>query len=441
MQKAFISVIYKKILIAMINIYGVRSLNRRNFLKFAAVGVATLFTGCKSSLNPAEKILEIKFLRQIVTRDLSTARCIMWQSDEPLKNPAVEVSLANGEEITTFPAQESSFTDDAKKNFQYTAQIENLSPNKLYEYRVVDGDAATNWYELKRSFKYKKSTAIIFPDSQCAGKYDTWGGVACGAFERNPTANFFVNVGDLVDNGEDRAQWENWLARIERYLPLIPFAPVLGNHETYTREWTFRPPVSFLNYFATPDNGLKNFSRRFYSFDCGAAHFVVLDSQWDELEHFAPNLIETQKNWLREDLNATDKRWKIVFIHKDVLQYRINGKPNREEGFSDVGKIFMPEFENLGVDVVFSAHLHTYRNRGRIKNFQHDETGPLYILTGVSGNVRYGGLWIDHKLDKFVAPQPETNNYLTIEVEDKTLIVKCFLANGRLIDETTLNKI
>ena len=165
----------------------------------------------------------------------------------------------------------------------------------------------------------------------------------------------------------------------------------------------------------------ENFSRHFYSFDFGNAHFVVLDSQWDEIKNFKSGLIDEQKIWLEKDLNSTDKTWKIIFIHKDVLQYRINGRPERLEGFSDVGEIFMPEFERLGADVVFTAHLHTYRNRGRLKNFQADETGPLYILTGLSGDVRYPGLWIDHKLDKVTAPQPETDNFLTLEVDEKIL--------------------
>ena len=404
-------------------------MNRRTFIKFAAIGLATLLTGCKKIKEVPEKILPVKFIRQIVTKDISTSRCIMWQYDEPLKNPVVEVKT--GDAIKTFPAQDSSFTDDGKKIFQYTAQIE-LGD----EYRIVDGDATSYWYDLKK-ISGNKFKAIIFPDSQCGGGYDTWGGVAGSAFAKNPDAVLFVNVGDLVDNGEDRAQWEDWLRHIEQFMPEFVFAPVLGNHETYTREWTFRQPVSYLNYFATPDNGVENFSRRFYSFDVGAAHFVVLDSQWDELGN---ELIDVQKNWLRQDLNSTDKLWKIIFIHKDVLQYRIHRRPERKEGFSDVGELFMPEFESLGVDVVFTGHLHTYRNRGHLKNFQRDETGPLYILTGISGNVRYGGLWIDHALDEVIAPQPETDNYLTLEVDAKTLTLKCFSPNSRPIDEVTLHK-
>ena len=395
----------------------------------AALSVATLLTGCKKIKEVPEKILEVKFIRQVITKDISTTRLIMWQADEPLENPFVEVKSGNA--TKNFPAQELFFVDDGKKIIQYAAQIEIGD-----EYRIVDGDATSYWYDLK-NISDGKFKAIIFPDSQCSGSYDTWGGVAGSAFAKNQDAILFVNVGDLVDNGEDFAQWEGWLAHIKQFSPEIVFAPVMGNHETYSREWTFRTPVAYLNYFATPDNGFENFSRRFYSFEVGAAHFAVLDSQWDEL---GTEIIDVQKNWLRQDLNSTDKPWKIIFIHKDVLQYRIHKRTDRQEGFSDVGEIFMPEFESLGVDVVFTAHLHTYRNRGRIKNFTRDETGPLYILTGVSGNVRYGGLWVDHALDKVVAPQPETDNYLTLEVDAKNLTVKCFSPNGRPIDEITLKK-
>ncbi|MBE8955615.1 MAG: metallophosphoesterase family protein [Quinella sp. 2Q5] len=401
----------------------------------AAVGVGSFFTaGCmyeEITLNRPN----IKFLRQIVTADLSTSRCLMFNAAASLISPAVQIRAADG--TTKFiPAQETTFTDDGARTLQYTAQINGLNADEAYEFQITDGDATTDWHVLKGAAS-DKFTAIIFPDSQCGTDYETWGNVARAAFERTPDAKFFVNVGDLVDNGEDHAQWEDWFRRVENFLPTIPFAPVMGNHETYTRDWKVRQPLAYLNYFAPPDNGHEDFARRFYSFDCGAAHFAVLDSQWQEL---GADIISVQRDWLRQDFAATDKPWKIVFIHKDVLQYRINGRPERLEGFSDVGEQFMPVFESLGADVVFTGHLHTYRNRGRLKNFQPDEEGPLYVLTGLSGNVRYEGLWIDHALDKFVAPQPETDNYLTLEVDAKTLTVRCFLPSGEQLDETTLHK-
>ena len=429
-----------------------KDINRRKFIKIAltsgmVMGSNFLLTGCNEISRQAENTLQeleekftndlnVKYLRQIITQDSKNSRCLMWQTDVPMKNPTLEVKLKNSAEVKNFSVAESFFTDDGEENFQYTAQIENLSSDSEYEYRIIDGEHCTNFFTLKTSAE-KNFKAIIFPDSQSAD-YDVWGNVAKIAFEKNPDADFFVNVGDIVDNGEDSSQWRAWFNQISAQMKILPFAPVMGNHETYNREWKVREPVAYLNYFAVPENGVENFSRRFYSFDYGAAHFVVLDSQWDEL---GKEIIAAQKKWLREDAEKNSKAWKIAFIHKDVLQYRINGRPEREEGFSDVGEIFMPEFEDLNFDVVFTAHLHTYRNRGRLKNFRADETGTLYILTGLSGDVRYSGLWIDHALDKVIAPQPETDNYLTLELDEKKLSVKCFLPDGNKIDEVFLEKI
>ena len=61
-------------------------------------------------------------------------------------------------------------------------------------------------------------------------------------------------------------------------------------------------------------------------------------------------------------------------------------------------------------------------------------------MTGLSGNVRYNGLWIDHEFDKTKAPEPEKDNYLTIEVDEKILTVKSFLSHGTSIDEISLTK-
>lgn len=76
-------------------------------------------------------------------------------------------------------------------------------------------------------------------------------------------------------------------------------------------------------------------------------------------------------------------------MHKDPLQYAFAGREGREEGFSPEGQEFMPVFDANHVDLVLSAHLHTYRDRGRIYDFRRAETGPYYIITGVAGDVRY----------------------------------------------------
>lgn len=128
-------------------------------------------------------------------------------------------------------------------------------------------------------------------------------------------------------------------------------------------------------------------------------------------------------------------------MHKDPIQYGFANRPTpREEGFSQEGLDWMPLFDEYGVDVVLSAHLHTYRDRGRIANFRRSENGPLYIITGVAGNVQYPGLWKNHHLDEYVAPQPETDNYLVMEATSDTLTFTGYLPSGELLHTSTIQK-
>lgn len=213
-----------------------------------------------------------------------------------------------------------------------------------------------------------------------------------------------MNMGDLVDNGEHAYQWDAWFDALQGVIERIPVAPLLGNHETYTLDWKVRRPLAYLQLFQLPA-GDARYAGEFYSFDVGEVHFTVLNTQDSELKAWEPNLLKDEAEWLRRDLAGTKKKWKVVLMHRDVLQYGFASRPTpREEGFSDTGRFFMPIFDEAQVDAVLTAHLHTFRDRGHIKGFRRDETGPLYLLTGVAGDVQYPGLWKQHALDKMVAP-------------------------------------
>ena len=54
--------------------------------------------------------------------------------------------------------------------------------------------------------------------------------------------------------------------------------------------------------------------------------------------------------------------------------------------------------------------------------------------------VRYPELWADHSLDMTVAPQPETDNYMTLEVSGNTLRLAAFLPDCKQIDKVEIKK-
>ena len=387
----------------------------------------------------ADELPGAMYVRQVIASDNKNNRTIMWQSNSPIENPGVEYRMAGTGEIQQIAAKSEKYTDDGQNVVLYTARLENLpAAGAELEYRLTGDGRTGTWHSLKTD-NGGGFTALIFPDSQ-SSDYSGWQELAQDAAKRNPETDFFINMGDLVDNGEDHSQWEAWFDALHGIIDRIPVAPLMGNHETYNRDWKVREPVAYLAEFAVPDNGSSRYGRYYYSYDYGPVHFIVLNTQQDELKDFAPNLLEEELAWFRQDVAATRQPWKVVLMHKDVLQYRIEGRPERTEGLSEDGEIWMPLFEEAGIDAVLTAHLHTYRNRGHILNYQHNPAGPLYILTGVAGNVRYPNLWTDHALDEYVAPQPETDNYLVMKAGTNKIDIFCYLPDGTELDHAVLEK-
>ena len=388
---------------------------------------------------------ESRYIRQIVAQDNSTSRTIMWQSDNSEADAVIEYRLEGAEKSQTIGATDKAFTDDGSTTYIHEAILTGLTPNTKYEYRVGYGtDRRSDWYRLETAGA-SVYDVLIYPDSQ-SGDYSQWEEIVKSSALRNPRTALYISMGDLVDNGEHAYQWRTWLNSIKPLSANVPLATTLGNHEMYTLDWKMREPYAYLNYFAVPPNGNETFNRRYYSYDFGDVHYVVLDTMLYESNHednhdtHHPDLYDVQVQWLRQDLMANTKKWTVVLMHRDPFQYAFDRSGvNRAVGFDDEGVLFMPIFDEFNVDLVLSAHLHSYRNRGHVRNFDRDASGPLYILTGIAGDARRPK-WKEHPLDVYVAPDRDKNNYMTMTVTPNKLIVKAFLPDGTQLDESVIEK-
>ena len=240
-------------------------LTRRNFIK-AATGVGLLAAGtywlrgmnlfhrAQNSARILSGSLPVRYVRQIITGTPAATRRIMWEADAPLTEPAVEFRQLTSDNIHIVRAADETFTDDGYTRHQYGATISELQADTDYEYRLVSADAQSDWFPLHTApmgpASYK---LLIFPDSQ-SSDYSDWARLAQDAWTRNPDAQFFVNMGDLVDNGEDHTQWQAWFDAVSRIISRIPIVPLMGNHETYDQNWKVRLPEAYLHYFDVPEN-------------------------------------------------------------------------------------------------------------------------------------------------------------------------------------------
>lgn len=415
-----------------------------------ALGFAAGMAGCgnpaapssrQAASGPVTETMKPFNVHQVVAADNEKGRTVMWEMPESKEN-SLEYRKKGTDTIYTVPASGKALAGNRgiKNGMVYTAELTNLEKGTAYEYRTREENRVSSWYPLATddggAFK-----VIVTSDSQ-SSDYSDWKNLIRHAADDHQDAAFMIALGDLVDNGDDEYQWQTWFDSTKDILSCIPAAPALGNHEAYSLDWKEHMPDRYLTHFNLPDNGNRDFKNHYYSFDWGDVHFTVLDTSLNEEKEWMPDLYEKEKVWLEKDLRETKKKWKVVLMHKDPLQYGFadESRPHREEGFSEEGQYFMPVFDKYGVDLVLSAHLHTYRDRGHIYDFKRSDKGPVYVIDGLSGNVRYPGLWKKHELDEYVAPQPETDNYSILEASEDKLVLTGYLPDGTKLHETVVRK-
>lgn len=407
-------------------------MSRRLFIKILlALGLGAYFPRLTEAARLDElhtpqdgfaPLTAVKFLRQVVTRDSRTSRTLMWQTDSP-ENFLVEYQLV-GEES-------AHFSEVTQRESICSCTLENLKPASLYRFRIVSGERATAWQNLLTAGN-GEFQMIIFADSQCE-HYDVWQRTADIAAENFPEAELVTVVGDLVDNGQADYQWRAWHLAATKILSGRTFAPVMGNHECYGVDWFNALPTGYLTQFVLPDNGAKNFRGYFYSFDYGAAHFTILNTQFAELDALNPGLYDAQNFFLRRDIANTNRPWKIVLMHKDIYDYAL-------DTFNDIAEKFLPLFDELAIDLVFTGHLHTYRNRGKIFARKKSVHGTTYVLCGRAGDQKY--VEPNSDIDDVAAPdlRNEPESFIVLDVSADELHLLCRTVDGEIFDDFTLTR-
>lgn len=407
-------------------------MNRRIFIKFLlSLGLGAYFpqlTEAAEIHQPQDgyKLLRaVKYLRQIVTADSRTSRMLMWQSDAQIENVKLEYRLI-GEDTAQFGNVVCDyFEQSGESTFIYSCRLDDLKPESLYHFRVVAGECATAWQKLTTA-GYGDFQMLVFSDSQCVD-YNVWQKVADTAAKKFPNAEIVTVIGDLVDNGQAAYQWRAWHSASARILYERIFVPVMGNHECYGLDWLNCLPTGYLHHFKTPSNGAKKFGGYFYSFDYGAAHFFVLNTQFWEVDALNSGLRDAQEYWFRRDNADTNRRWKIVLMHKDIYDYA-------QDKFNEFADAFMDLFDEFEIDLVLTGHLHTYRNRGHIYKREKSNHGTYYVLCGRSGDQKYVEPHSD--IDDVAVDnlRAETESYITLDIRAESITLTCYSVSGNIID-------
>ena len=377
---------------------------------------------------------DVGHIMHVVTADMKHERTISWKTKKIGEPGNLEIRPKHSDNITRIDAGtvELPAYNGGNQFVLHTTHITNLTAGTEYEYRVSVGKRQSAWKEFKTEPELTSFKALVFGDSQSLN-YEDWAKTAQTAWENNADAAFFINMGDLVDNGQDESQWNAWFDGTASLSAAIPIVPVMGNHETYSLDWKMAKPNYYLSLFSLPANGPAGLNQYTYSYDFGDVHFVVLNTQLNELRDWYPDILEQQKRWLAKDLSQTQKMWKVVLMHRGVWAHPFNGP------LDEIGQTFVPVFDKYHVDLVFTGHVHSYARTKALKNGRPNPSGTIYITTGRSGDK----VWDKSPrkpMDEVYYNPLDMPNYLVFEASQDALKVAAFKQNGELIDQTEIKK-
>ncbi|MDR2647522.1 MAG: metallophosphoesterase family protein [Oscillospiraceae bacterium] len=226
--------------------------------------------------------------------------------------------------------------------------VSGLAAGKEYAYVVGDG---TNWSTVGH-FKTDagrgiETNFIVIADVQAssAEDFNKAAEVFAAAYERLPSPDFHVNLGDYV-NDCTADEWNWYFDAFADLNNRATHAPVAGNHDGNLK-WNW-----FKNMFQLKEQaGSVNLTGTYYSFDSGDAHFAVLNTN-----DMYPMSYQ-QRNWLINDMNATDAQFKIILMHRAAYSA---GKNINKPDTLIMRNVLLPIIEDLGVDLVLTGHDHMY---------------------------------------------------------------------------------
>jgi len=332
---------------------------------------------------------EMKVLWQLDTTQTAT---LEWGPD---------TSCSEGSVTTT------EYGDD----HQHAYTITGLTPGAHYYYRVVvGGKTATGSFYAAPETTATDLKFLVYGDSRSdpEGHNAVAGGMVSTYTEDAGFQSFVLHVGDLVANGDAESEWDYdfftpFRPYVRRLQAEVPIQACMGNHEDH-------PDTLFPKYLPYPF-----VADRYWSFDYGPAHVVVVDQYVDYTAGSA------QLEWMENDLASTTRPWKFILLHEPGWSAGSVHANN-----TAVQEYIQPLAVQYGVAVVFSGDNHYYA-RAVVDGVHH-------VTTGGGG----AGLYTPREDQPYIVAKSKAHHYCKVEISGGSLTFTAVLPDGTAIDTFTI---
>jgi hypothetical protein len=317
----------------------------------------------------------------------------------------------------------SSVKDEGAARTEHEVTLSGLSPGTKYFYTVETTSSPAGVGEAEQAFETAPVSArptrlwvlgsAGTGDAAAARVRDAFGRFA-GA--RGPDLVLLAGDSAYPAGGDADFQrglfdpYDLWLRRAFVW-------PALGNNDTGGRT-TVGDDFPYFQAFTLPTQGeaggAPSGTERYYSFDHGDIHFVVLDSMTSDR-----SATSAMVEWLKADLAARTEKWLVAVWHHPPYS-KGSHDSDLETELVEMRRNVLPILEDGGADLVLTGHSHSYE-RSFLVNGHHgsstelddemkldagpgpyrksvqslgSQQGTVYVNTGTASSV--GGGTFDH---------------------------------------------
>ncbi len=294
--------------------------------------------------------------------------------------------------------------------YLYEAELIQLKSNSKYYYKLAGHDEHV-WHSFKTSDnKQEQLRFVAMGDSR--SNPEIFAKIMQQLSSVNP--DFIISMGDVVENGGNYEQWENYFFSItEGVFESTPIISTLGDHEGDGDDG------ELFRYFLRKEEVVD---KQWFSFDYGSAHFISLDYRHPENQEMI--------DWFIKDITSANKKWNFVYMHRP--SYNLGGHR------SAWGKGIWPElFREYNIDIVFAGHSHLYERFYPVRPKNQPSAFPVtYITTGGAG----AGLYEVSTNERILAKAESVNHFIDVNIMGDTLNLTAIRMNGSLLDEFQIVK-
>lgn len=312
---------------------------------------------------------------------------IRWQTDVPSDSKVdFGISSVYSQNVT-----------DLNLLTEHEIKLTGLTPNTKYFYQI--GTSTTPLQGNTNNY-FKTANSLGTSDFTTWVTGDFGAGTAGQLAVRNSylnyvgtsPANFWIWLGDNAYGAGQPAEYTNYVFNIyPEILKNLPVFPSIGNHDyanvNYQSGTALGTDFEYFKAFTMPTSaelgGVASGTEKYYSYNFGNVHFVVLDS-------FGAfnNSGSAMYNWLQSDLQANTQKWTVCYFHHPPYTKGTHNSDTEIESIN-IRQNLNPIFEANNVDLVLSGHSHVYERSYLLKGHFGTESmlSPSMILNNSQGDV------------------------------------------------------